>query len=93
MSIKKNKDGRTTFIFKPDRAVQRVYLAGDFNNWAPAARRMAKNRDGSYRARLALEPGSYQYKFIVDGEWLHDPDAPQQRNEHGTLNSVAEVVV
>jgi 1,4-alpha-glucan branching enzyme len=41
-----------------------------------------------------LPPGRYEYKFIADGEWLHDPMAAENvRNEHGTLNSVLLITV
>jgi len=74
----------------PDAA--KVFLVGDFNDWDPAARRMVKTRDGSFRAKLELAPGEHQYKFVADGKWLHDPDAGGHvTNEHGTLNSVVEV--
>ncbi|MCB0630959.1 MAG: glycogen-binding domain-containing protein, partial [Lewinella sp.] len=34
----------------------------------------------------------YEYKFIADGEWLHDPANPDKvRNEHFTFNSVLQV--
>jgi hypothetical protein len=39
-----------------------------------------------------LGPGRYQYKFLVDGEWIVDPAASQNvANAFGTLNSVLEV--
>jgi len=73
--------------------VKHITLVGDFNDWDPAARRMVKTRDGSFRAKLELAPGEYQYKFVVDGQWLHDPEAATHvANEHGTLNnSVVQV--
>ena len=36
-----------------------------------------------------LPPGAYEYKFVVDGEWLTDPGNPEVRpNAFGTYNSV-----
>ena len=50
---------------------------------------MAKNEDGSFRKKLALKPGRYEYKFIADGIWLNDTDSEENvMNLHGTLNSV-----
>jgi 1,4-alpha-glucan branching enzyme len=69
-----------------------VYVAGDFNNWDPQARRMKRlsKADDTFVAVLDLEPGCYQYKFIVDGEWRCG-DGPCVPNEHGTDNNLLEV--
>jgi hypothetical protein len=53
---------------------------------------MAKYRDGSFRARLPLGPGAYQYKFVADGVWVSDPAAPAQvANPFGTVNGVVRI--
>ena len=80
------------FIFEAG-GVQNVYICGDFNNWQPASLRMIGNSDaGLWEKRLTLPPGRYEYKFFVDGNWIHDPDAPLSvPNRFGTLNSVVEV--
>jgi hypothetical protein len=39
-----------------------------------------------------LPPGRHEYKFVVDGQWLPDPNAQANAfNAYGTLNSVVEV--
>ncbi len=70
-----------------------VYLCGDFNEWSPASLPMIPRVEGRlWERRLMLPPGRYEYKFIVDGIWLHNPDAGKNvRNVFGSLNSVAEV--
>jgi 5'-AMP-activated protein kinase regulatory beta subunit len=69
-----------------------VFLAGDFNNWNPQSHRMTRGKDGAFQRKLKLAPGSYEYKFIVDGEWRTDPRAAEQRpNEFGSMNSVIHV--
>jgi 1,4-alpha-glucan branching enzyme len=53
---------------------------------------MKRHNDGTWETTVALAPGRYQYKLIVDGEWIADPAAQKNvPNEHGTLNSVIEV--
>jgi len=48
--------------------------------------------DGHYVATCMLAPGSYEYKFVVNGEWTVDPANPSfVVNSLGTLNSVVEV--
>ncbi len=92
MIIKKAKNNEVTFAFTEKPNARKVYIAGDFNDWDDSKRRMVKVKDGSFRARMKLEPGEYEYKYIVDGEWCADPDAPTQRsNPFGTVNSVVQV--
>ena len=40
---------------------------------------------------LDLPPGLHQYKYIVDGEWLHDPSKPCQEDGKGNVNNVISV--
>jgi 1,4-alpha-glucan branching enzyme len=72
---------------------QEVYLSGDFNEWSPTSLRMIAHGPGDeWAKRITLAPGRYQYKFIVDGEWIHDPEASENvPNHHGSLNSTMEV--
>jgi 5'-AMP-activated protein kinase regulatory beta subunit len=37
-----------------------------------------------------LEPGVYQYKFIVDGEWCFSPDDEITTDDKGNLNNVID---
>jgi len=93
MVIQKKANGGVTFVCTLNPAPKTVYLAGDFNQWAPTRQKMVKMKDGSFRARIALPAGTYQYKFVADGAWINDPDADQHvPNPFGTLNSVVTVV-
>jgi 1,4-alpha-glucan branching enzyme len=70
-----------------------VLLVGDFTDWETQAKRMkrARPRGRTFETTVSLRPGSYEYKFIVDGEWVEDPKAEAQPNPHGTMNSVCRV--
>jgi len=70
-----------------------VCLAGDFNGWDPSAKKMAfKARTGVYAASVKLAPGTYQYKFVIDGAWCADPENVNTvPNDQGTFNSVITV--
>ena len=72
---------------------KKVCLAGDFNGWDPSAKKMAfKARAGIYTASVKLAPGTYQYKFVVDGVWCADPENVNTvPNDQGTFNSVITV--
>lgn len=69
-----------------------VYVAGTFNDWDPEGIPL-KEKDGVYTATVSLEPGEYEYKFIVNGFWTMDPDPAREwrANGLGTLNSVITV--
>ncbi len=56
---------------------QSVALAGEFNHWQAQA--MKKQPDGSWTLTVPLAPGTYGYKFLVNGsEWLFDPSLRAQ---------------
>ena len=76
----------------PEPDAKQVSLSGEFNGWSPNATPMKRHEDGCWETTVALAPGRYQYKFVVDGQWIPDPLARENVwNQHGTLNSVVEV--
>lgn len=81
-----------TFTVHADKG-KSVYLAGEFNNWNPTAKKMAyKARAGVYSATIKLLPGTYQYKFVIDGTWCADPENTDAiPNDQGTFNSLITV--
>lgn len=90
MFSKGQKKGTIKFAIRPSDGVKTVMLAGNFNDWTPAA--MKKQKDGSFAVTVALAGGSHEYKFIVDGQWIVDPDNNNwAMNPYGTLNSVAVI--
>ena len=70
-----------------------VYVCGDFNAWSPFGLPMIQRLESRlWEKRLTLPPGRYEYNFIVDGVWMHNPDAGKNvPNIFGSLNSVVEV--
>ena len=70
-----------------------VALAGSFNDWDPELLPMAYSPETSaYGCTIHLAPGTYEYKFVVDGEWKLDSNNPNfAPNDLGTLNSVLVV--
>lgn len=89
--IKITEEGNTTFYLKGHTTASEVILAGTFNGWNERAIKMNKSAEG-WELRADLPAGRYEYKFIVDGEWMHDPaNRETVKNEHHTLNSVLYV--
>jgi hypothetical protein len=86
-------DGNVLFRLDGYTSRSQVILTGSFNGWNEQAIKMNKTATG-WELRGNLPPGRYEYKFIADGEWLHDPKAKENiKNEHNTLNSVLMVTV
>lgn len=70
---------------------RKVLIAGDFNNWSPGATPMT-HLNGAWRMQLPLQPGRYRYRFVVDGNWVTDPNNElTETNQFGELNNVVEV--
>ena len=72
-----------------------VHLAGEFNGWDSGTMPLADDDgDGVWTLTLELEPGRYEYKFVVDGGASWEPDAgnPESVDDnHGGENSVLTV--
>ena len=34
---------------------------------------MKRQRNGAWKATVAVSPGQHEYRFIVDGQWVDDP--------------------
>jgi hypothetical protein len=65
-----------------------VYLAGDFNNWTPGSLAMKREGD-TWTFNIHLSIGKHVYRFIVDGNWIKDPNNPLwEQNEFGNGNSL-----
>ena len=70
-------------------AAETVCLAGDFNLWDPEARLLKKDGKGWWKTTVTLERDTYEYRFVVDGEWHSDPRTSEERdNGLGSKNSV-----
>ncbi|WP_126993216.1 isoamylase [Thermosipho globiformans] len=70
------EDGKVVFTFNEALDAKVVYLAGTFNNWSPNTLAMEKV-DGVWKVSLELEPGTYQYKYVIEGKnWKEDSEAP-----------------
>jgi hypothetical protein len=71
---------------------QQVCIAGSFNDWHPSVTPMVRLEDGKWAKELALPPGRYEYRFVVDGQWVDDPAATELiPNPFGTPNAVLAV--
>ncbi|MCM8781555.1 MAG: AAA family ATPase [Candidatus Omnitrophica bacterium] len=70
-----------------------VFVTGDFNNWKlDENSRMQESPDGNWTKKLNLGLGRYNYRFVVDGKWIEDPNNPlKELNPFGEMNSYIEI--
>jgi len=69
-----NANGTVTFKYENSNAKE-VYLAGSMTDWQNSKRAMTKDANGIWSITIRLDDKAceYQYKFIVDGNWITDP--------------------
>lgn len=89
---RKNNNRRQTFSINAPEAMS-VLLVGDFTRWQEEAIEMEKQKGGEWKISVTLAPGTYQYRFIVDGEWRGDPDCVLHvANFYGRENAMRQAV-
>ncbi|MEW6306514.1 MAG: isoamylase early set domain-containing protein [Verrucomicrobiota bacterium] len=70
-----------------------VLLAADFTSWEASAIPLKRRGKGIWEASVKLAPGTYHYRFIVDGQWTDDPActlrAPNGFGSHNAIRTVA----
>jgi hypothetical protein len=69
---------------------QSVSLMGEFNNWKGAA--MTKESDGVWSLKVTLSPGTYGYKFLINGkDWVFDPENSNRKTVDSNENSAVAI--
>jgi hypothetical protein len=77
-----------------DTKAHTVAIAGDFNGWNPQENLLEDPEgDGIWTGTLKLEPGRYEYMFVLDGEkWFPDPNALRYvKDGFGNRNAILEI--
>lgn len=83
---------RIPFAVRADHA-REVIVTGDFTAWREDGIRLEKEGDGLWTALLQLEPGEYQYRLRIDGEWRdHEQAVERVPNPYGSTNGVLKVL-
>lgn len=91
MKTKNNPRKKQTFTIQAGDAAS-VLLAADFTRWQEAAIPLKRKGNGLWQTTVSLEPGTYRYRFIVDGQWTDDPDCTLRvPNPYGTQDAVCKV--
>jgi 1,4-alpha-glucan branching enzyme len=72
--------------------VESVYLAGTFNEWHPTATPMRNGVGEFWSVELELPAGVYEYRFLVNGDWVDDPQAAETaENPFGGRNAILRI--
>jgi chromosome partitioning protein len=91
-----NSEKREVVVEYRDSDAGDVRIAGDFNDWVPdrnvLSRVEAEGRTRVWVKVLSLPPGTYQYRYFVDGQWRVDPaNQNSSAGPMGQTNSVLHV--
>ncbi|KPU62585.1 pullulanase [Thermococcus sp. EP1] len=68
-----------TFTYTPPKneSIDSVSLRGSFNDWAEWP---MQKENGAWSITVCLEPGRYEYKFFINGEWVKDMSSDKYGN-------------
>ena len=92
ITLKSTTDGVHPTLHLRNPTARKVFVAGNFNDWRVDATPLQKAEEGEWVLNLALRPGTYEYRFVVDGQWCDDPLAKERvKNPHGGWNAVLRV--
>jgi 1,4-alpha-glucan branching enzyme len=73
-------------------SAREVAVAGTFNDWDPSIRPIVRVNEGDWKIVFFLSPGTYEYRFVIDGLWMDDPSCSNRcRNRYGVENCIVEV--
>lgn len=77
---------RLSFAFSNSASVR---VSGSFNSWDEAGLALAPAGNGAWAIELDLAPGRYEYRLIVDGQWIDVPGATETvENPFGSRNAL-----
>lgn len=82
-----NPEGRHVTI-RFNKPASRVFVTGAFDSWKQSIE-MSRADDGSFYKEFVLDNGqTYQFKFVVDGNWMATEDYPKSDDGQGNINNV-----
>lgn len=72
---------------------RRVLVVGTFNHWNPEATPLRCVGSSKWFVYVPLEIGHHEYRFVIDGTWMDDPQAKDfVPNPQGGRNAVLHVM-
>ena len=73
-------------VFRWDGRGHDVSVSGSFNNWQTNL--PLYSSQGDLSTIVELPEGPHQYKFFVDGGWVHDPNEATVSDNFGGMNNI-----
>ncbi|GIX94304.1 5'-AMP-activated protein kinase subunit beta-1 [Caerostris extrusa] len=88
VSSSSSEYGKFPTVFKWEGGGREVFISGTFSDWKPIP--MVQSH-GDFALILEVPEGEHQYKFLVDGQWVHSSSQPTVNNDLGTKNNLLSV--
>ena len=82
-----NEMKRVPYKFEWKGEGKEVLLTGDFVDWKGRIYMKKNEKTGYYEAVLPLEKKKYNFKFIIDGNWVCSNQYPTNFDEQKNLNN------
>ncbi|MDX2176463.1 MAG: thioredoxin family protein [Candidatus Sumerlaeia bacterium] len=75
-----------------DAAAQRVAVAGTFTDWQQVEMFRHPTDTGVWGAKFkGLAPGKHEYKLVVDGRWINDPENLTPVKQASYINNTFDI--
>lgn len=75
-----------------DNGYDKVKIKGEMNSWNPNTTPVTKDTDGDWASVFDMNPGLYQYKYVIDGKEVCDPmNQDSVSNGIGGYNSLMKI--
>eukprot|EP00752_Nemacystus_decipiens_P014769 g13148.t1 len=77
----------------PGQAAEIVSVSGDWCAWSAPGTPLSADKDGrAFSGTVLLPRGKHRFRFVVDGEWCHNPQLLTERDEAtGELRNIVTV--
>jgi CubicO group peptidase (beta-lactamase class C family) len=82
--------GNVTFELNDFLFSSSIFVVGSFNNWDGSQTPMIK-KNGVWTTTIKLEPGTYEYRLVIDGISTIDPKNKVVIENNGQINSLLTV--
>ena len=73
---------------RPHPEANDVHVTGTFDDWSKSVKLDKVGDTWEKDVELAKADEKILYKFVVNDEWIIDPEAPQEDDGHGNVNNV-----
>jgi hypothetical protein len=77
-------------VFRWEHAASEVFVTGTFDDWSKSEKLIQTGNVFEKKVILPPGAGKIHYKFVVDGNWVADPIAPQEYDDGVLKNFLTE---